>query len=423
MRDATDGVDAARGSPHSLGARPRGARRSGPRFAMDDVAALARVSIAAFWLLFAAASLVADRDWAPWASSRLRAFAARGKNGAEDDPRAWTVPHAWFTHFYVVGTCWNAIVALHALRAASRLATPPADDAALASTLFQIHVARRLLESILVTRHRPGARMHVMGYLVGVLYYLLAPLTLAGSPAVAALVESVAGAATATPGTSFAPLPNPARLVASPSGEAAAATIDILRRYARAAKHTDAFPFPSWWASSATVRIARVSVGAAAWALGNARQNEHHRALADLRRTKKRAEKGAEKGAERGAESTGARRGAGGVPRRRTVAGETRDARRTSPDPNAGRDAVAGRYGIPVGGWFDRVVCPHYAAEILLYAGLCAVAGTESARVNLAMLAAVFGNLALAARRQREWYEANVPGYPRGRWAMIPGVA
>ena len=88
---------------------------------MDDVAALARVSIAAFWVLFAAASLVADRDWAPWASSRLRAFAARGKNGAEDDPRAWTVPHAWFTHFYVVGTCWNAIVALHALRAASRV--------------------------------------------------------------------------------------------------------------------------------------------------------------------------------------------------------------------------------------------------------------------------------------------------------------
>jgi 3-oxo-5-alpha-steroid 4-dehydrogenase 3 len=380
---------------------------------MDDVAALARVSIAAFWLLFAAASLVADRDWAPWASSRLRAFAARGKNGAEDDPRAWTVPHAWFTHFYVVGTCWNAIVALHALRAASRLATPPADDAALASTLFQIHVARRLLESILVTRHRPGARMHVMGYLIGVLYYLIAPLTLAGTPAVAALVESVDAATTTTPGASFAPL----------SGEAATATIVILRRYARAAKNTGAFPSPSWWASSATVRIARVSVGAAAWALGNARQNEHHRALADLRRTNKSAEKGAEKGAERGAESTGARRGAGGVPRRRTVAGETRDARRTSPDPNAGRDAGAGRYGIPVGGWFDRVVCPHYAAEVLLYAGLCAVAGKEGARVNLAMLAAVFGNLALAARRQREWYEANVPGYPRGRWAMIPGVA
>ena len=40
--------------------------------------------------------------------------------------------------------------------------------------------------------------------------------------------------------------------------------------------------------------------------------------------------------------------------------------------------------------------------------------------MNLAMLAAVFGNLALAARRQREWYEANAPGYARGRWAMIP---
>ena len=162
---------------------------------MDDVAALARVSIAAFWVLFAAASLVADRDWAPWASSRLRAFAARGKNGAEDDPRAWTVPHAWFTHFYVVGACWNAIVALHALRAASRVSTPLADDAALASILGQIHVVRRLFESFLVTRHRPGARMHVMGYLVGIIYYLLAPLTLAGTPTVAALVESVAGAA------------------------------------------------------------------------------------------------------------------------------------------------------------------------------------------------------------------------------------
>ena len=381
---------------------------------MDDVAALARVSIAAFWVLFAAASLVADRDWAPWASSRLRAFAARGKNGAEDDPRAWTVPHAWFTHFYVVGACWNAIVALHALRAASRVSTPLADDAALASILFQIHVVRRLFESFLVTRHRPGARMHVMGYLVGIIYYLLAPLTLAGTPTVAALVESVAGAASRTPGASFAPRSNPASL----SGEAAAATIGILSRYARAAENTDVVP--SWSVSSASIRIARVSVGAAAWALGNARQNEHHRALADLRRPKKGTEKGAEKGAE---SMTVARRGAKGVSRRRTVVGETRDARRTSPDPREARDAAAGRYGTPSGGWFDRVVCPHYAAEVLLYAGLCAMVGKEGVWVNLAMLAAVFGNLALAARRQREWYEANAPGYVRGRWAMIPGVA
>ena len=65
-------------------------------------------------------------------------------------------------------------------------------------------------------------------------------------------------------------------------------------------------------------------------------------------------------------------------------------------------------------------MCPHYAAEVLLYAGLCAVVEKEGVWVNLAMLAAVFGKPALAARRQREWYEANAPGYARGRWAMIP---
>ena len=399
MRDATDGRRRARRP--SLSGRAAARRAwSGPRFAMDDVAALARVSIAAFWLLFAAASLVADREWAPWASSRLRAFAARGKNGAEDDPRAWTVPHAWFTHFYVVGTCWNAVVAIHALRAASRLATPPADDAALASTLFQIHVARRLLESILVTRHRPGARMHVMGYLVGVLYYLLAPLTLAGTPAVAALVESVAGAATTRSGVVRSALePRATRRVAvgKPPPRRSISSADTRARRStrtrshprRGGLHRRRFVSRGFrWAPRRRRSATRVRTNTTA----------RSPTSAGRRSAPRRVPRGCREGCRVNGRATRCGRGAAAADGRR------RNARRATnePEPERGtrRRRRRGAVRIPVGGWFDRVVCPHYAAEILLYAGLCAVAGTEGARVNLAMLAAVFGNLALAARRQ-----------------------
>ena len=31
-------------------------------------------------------------------------------------------------------------------------------------------------------------------------------------------------------------------------------------------------------------------------------------------------------------------------------------------------------------------------------------------------------NLSIAARRNHEWYLRHMPDYPKGRWAMIPGI-
>jgi hypothetical protein len=44
------------------------------------------------------------------------------------------------------------------------------------------------------------------------------------------------------------------------------------------------------------------------------------------------------------------------------------------PDPGCGA-AVAGGYRLPRGGAFELVSCPHYLAEIVIYAGLALVAG------------------------------------------------
>ena len=95
---------------------------------------------------------------------------------------------------------------------------------------------------------------------------------------------------------------------------------------------------------------------------------------------------------------------------------------------------------MPRGGWFESVSCPHYAAEVLLYVGICAVAcgsgfgaggiatgapgfGPAAALARTApMLASVAANLSIAARRNHEWYMRHMPDYPKGRWAMIPGI-
>jgi 3-oxo-5-alpha-steroid 4-dehydrogenase 3 len=47
--------------------------------------------------------------------------------------------------------------------------------------------------------------------------------------------------------------------------------------------------------------------------------------------------------------------------------------------------------------------------------------GPQAAAV-LPILAAVVGNLALAAKQNHAWYLANMPDYPKGRWAMLPNI-
>lgn len=106
---------------------------------------------------------------------------------------AFTVPQGWFLHFYVVASCVNAALLL------ALLATPAmrADKGLQLRTLyplglFAMHCLRRLYESLWVLRYNPDARMHVLGYLVGLSYYICTPWTLC-LPALPAVFSTVLG--------------------------------------------------------------------------------------------------------------------------------------------------------------------------------------------------------------------------------------
>ena len=386
-------------------------------------------ALGTFWTLFFAASVAADLDLLPGVSARLRLFAARGKQAdaepsspsAPADPRAaskWWVPHAWFAHFYVVGIACNAFVLAHALAVEPISAEHAA--ATLASCLFQAHVARRFLETAFVARHREGARMHLAGYLVGVFYYVAAPVTLATPETKRAVCETVrvalakalAEATRASPAsggdetpTLFASARALRRFALSPrfapSSIGASAFVRSSLGTARSVSSALA------GAPVSVARVARVAAGAAAFALGSAKQARCHRLLARLRQTPILA-----------TETTRATR----------AKEETKLRRRNTSNTSSRRDVDRRlhtrktHYAVPRGDWFEVVSSPHYLAECVLYAGLALVAGARAFPRLAPMLAAVGANLALAARRTHAWYLETFPEYPKNRWAMVPGV-
>ena len=380
-------------------------------------------ALGTFWTLFFAASVAADLDLLPGVSARLRLFAARGKQAdaepsspsAPAHPRAaskWWVPHAWFAHFYVVGIACNAFVLAHALAVEPISAEHAA--ATLASCLFQAHVARRFLETAFIARHREGARMHLAGYLVGVFYYVAAPVTFATPETTRAVCETVRVA--------FAKaLAEAARASGSASGGDEAPTRFFFAsprfappRFGAAVRSSLSLTARSVSSALAgapvsVARVARVAAGAAAFALGSAKQARCHRLLARLRETP------------RATETTRATRA---KDRSRTRLSFGTKLRRFD---NSRRDV--GRlhthkthYAVPHGDWFEVVSSPHYLAECVLYAGLALVAGARAFPRLAPMLAAVGANLALAARRTHAWYLETFPEYPKNRWAMVPGV-
>lgn len=86
---------------------------------------------------------------------------------------AWTVPKAWFSHMYVVGigalvTCWM----VWGPTAGARFHQ--------ASAMFAAQILRRAYESFFTTSYGQS-RMHVGGYLVGLLHYILVPLSLSAA--------------------------------------------------------------------------------------------------------------------------------------------------------------------------------------------------------------------------------------------------
>ena len=382
-------------------------------------------ALGTFWTLFFAASVAADLDLLPGVSARLRLFAARGKQAdaepsspsAPADPRAaskWWVPHAWFAHFYVVGIACNAFVLAHALAVHPPISAEHA-AATLASCLFQAHVARRFLETAFVAKHREGARMHLAGYLVGVFYYVAAPVTFATPETTRAVCETVRVAlaiylrASPASGGDEAPF----TLFTSPRfaprrafGAAVRSSLGTARSVSSALAG----------APVSVARVARVAAGAAAFALGSAKQARCHRLLARLRETQSPATETTR--ATRAEDRSGTRLSSG------TKLQSNQSNTSISQMRDVGRRLHTNKthYAVPRGDWFEVVSSPHYLAECVLYAGLALVAGARAFPRLAPMLAAVGANLALAARRTHAWYLETFPEYPKNRWAMVPGV-
>jgi hypothetical protein len=80
---------------------------------------------------------------------------------------------------------------------------------------------------------------------------------------------------------------------------------------------------------------------------------------------------------------------------------------------------LRGKYGVPRGGLFELVCCPHYTTEVAVYASLlCLCPG----RLTLLMLTFVASNLAVSAGQTHAWYAKTFAPelLPIGRKAMLP---
>ncbi len=81
------------------------------------------------------------------------------------------VPQKWFAHFYAIGCVSNALmIALSAWEGVDRATI-------MLLGAFQVHVVRRLMETVWMMRYPEGATMHVMAYVFGMSYYVVVPVT------------------------------------------------------------------------------------------------------------------------------------------------------------------------------------------------------------------------------------------------------
>ncbi|KAK3415799.1 hypothetical protein EUGRSUZ_H01470 [Eucalyptus grandis] len=76
-------------------------------------------------------------------------------------------------------------------------------------------------------------------------------------------------------------------------------------------------------------------------------------------------------------------------------------------------------YVVPHGNWFELVSCPHYLAEIVIYAGLVVASGGSDVTIWL-LFGFVVVNLVFAAAETHRWYHSKFDDYPQSRYAVIP---
>lgn len=76
-------------------------------------------------------------------------------------------------------------------------------------------------------------------------------------------------------------------------------------------------------------------------------------------------------------------------------------------------------YRIPRGWLYERVSCPNYLGELLVWVGWAIATWSLAGAVFVLWTAA---NLLPRARANHRWYQATFPDYPPQRRAVIPGV-
>nr|XP_010919154.1 polyprenol reductase 1 isoform X1 [Elaeis guineensis] len=300
----------------------------------------------------------------------LTGFAARGKTRSSSSK--FTVPQRYFLHFYLVAlvltTCLVLCTWFYAYGKMLPLSSESLQYSTIASHLtggshvFSIHkvpvasvehkylvwrtvfvlllmeaqVLRRLHETLNVFNYSPSARMHIFGYLAGLFFYVMAPLSLGSSCAPEAL--SYAG------------------------GQIAQFIVKGRARMPDLEVHLwellKPFIILGWcqW------------IGAAIFIWGSLHQLRCHAILGSLRE-------------------------------------------------NKGAD----EYVLPHGDWFEYVSCPHYLAEIVIYAGILVAAGGLDITVWLLFLFVV-SNLVFAAAETHRWYCHKFESYPQSRRAIIPFI-
>ena len=76
-----------------------------------------------------------------------------------------TLPHSCFLHYYLLASAWTCVLLCLSLTASMF----PAFELLLLLGLYQLHTLRRALETLLVARFSPSARMHAFIYLGGLM--------------------------------------------------------------------------------------------------------------------------------------------------------------------------------------------------------------------------------------------------------------
>ncbi|KAK0124559.1 hypothetical protein ONS95_009507 [Cadophora gregata] len=82
------------------------------------------------------------------------------------------------------------------------------------------------------------------------------------------------------------------------------------------------------------------------------------------------------------------------------------------------------KYTLPQQYWFQKVVCPHYASECMIYVAIAIIAAPPGQWLNKTVLAGlgfVVSNLGVTADSTRKWYVKKFGAEKlAGRWRMVP---